>query len=113
MKPAKMRVPQNVGQLRDLLSLMLLSAPKFLDNTGYFPYQNLDYVFQQWVAGLSHNRSTLGEAHYHQMMEMSDRMRALFEADPEDKTGETLRGCKIIHEMADILTAAKRKSRDG
>jgi hypothetical protein len=113
MKPAKMRVPQNVGELRDLLSLMLLSAPKFLDDTGYLPFYNLDYIFQRLVAGLGHNRATLGEAHYHQMMEMSDRMRALFEADPEDKTGETLQGIKIIHEMADILTEVRRKSRRG
>ncbi len=111
MKPAKMRVPQNVGELRDILSLMLLSAPKCLDNTGYFPYQNLDYVFQRLVAGLEHNRATLGEERYRQLIEMSDRMRALFEADPDDKTGETLQGCKIIHAMADILTAVRRKSR--
>jgi hypothetical protein len=111
MKPAKMRVPQNIGQLRDLLSTILLSAPKCLDNTGYFPYQNLDYVFQRLVAGLEQNRGTLGEERYHQLMGMSDRMRALFEVDPEDKTGETLQGCKIIHEMADILTALRRKSR--
>jgi hypothetical protein len=41
---------------------------------------------------------------------MSDQMRALFEADPEDKTGDTLKGCKIIHEMEDILRQARRKS---
>ena len=38
-------------------------------------------------------------------------MWALFEADPEDKTGETLEGCKIIHQMEDILRQAQRKSR--
>jgi hypothetical protein len=43
-------------------------------------------------------------------MRMSDQMRALFEADPEDKTGETLKGCKIIHQMEDILRQARQKS---
>jgi hypothetical protein len=43
-------------------------------------------------------------------MRMSDQMRALFEADPEDKTGDTLKGCKIIHAMEDILRQARRKS---
>ena len=109
-KPAKMRVPQNVGELRDLLSTILLSAPKFLDKTGYHPYRDLDYVFQQLLAGLDHNRATLGEERYHQLMEMSGRIRALFEADPDDKTGETLQGCKIINEMADILDEVRRKS---
>jgi len=89
---------------------MLLSAPKFIDKTGYFPYQNLDYVFRQLNEGLSVNRPKLGEERYHELMGMSDRMRALFEADPEDKTGETLKGCKIIHEMEDILKQVRQKS---
>ena len=110
MRSSKIYVPQNVGELRDLLSLILLSAPKCLDNTGYFPYQNLDYVFQQLLAGLDHNRATLGDERHHQLMEMSGRIRALFEADPDDKTGETLQGCKIINEMADILDEVRRKS---
>ena len=42
-------------------------------------------------------------------MAMSDRMRALFEADPEDKTGDALNGCMIIHEMEEILRQARRK----
>lgn len=110
MKPAKMRVPQNIGQLRDLLSTILLSAPKFLDKTGYHPYRDLDYIFQQLLAGLDHNRATLGEERYVQLKGMSERMRALFEADPETKTGETLQGYKIIHEVEDILDEVRRKS---
>jgi hypothetical protein len=89
---------------------MLLSAPKFIDKTGYFPYRNLDYVFRQLHEGLSHNRRTLGEERYQDLMRMSDETRALFEADPEDKTGDTLKGCKIIHEMEDILKQVRRKS---
>jgi hypothetical protein len=89
---------------------MLLGAPTFLDRTGYFPYRNLDYDFQQLTEGLSNIRQTLGEERYNELMRMSDQMRALFEADPEDKTGETLKGCKIIHEMEDILTQVRRKS---
>jgi len=88
---------------------MLVSAPKFLDQTGYFPYMNLDYVFQQLNQGLSLNRQTLGEERYSELMRMSDQMRALFEADPEDKTGDTLKGCKIIHQMEDILRQVRRK----
>jgi hypothetical protein len=43
-------------------------------------------------------------------MTMSDQMRALFEADPNDKTGDTLKGCKIIHAMEDILREVPRKT---
>jgi hypothetical protein len=110
MKPVKIRVPQDIRELLDLLSSMLVSAPKFLDKTGWLPFLNLDYVFQQLNQGLNHNRRTLGEERYHELVRMSDRMRALFQADPEDKTGDTLKGCKIIHEMEDILKQVRRKS---
>ena len=89
---------------------MLSSAPNFKDKTGYLPFLNLDYVFRQLSEGLSHNRSTLREERYHELVGMSDQMRAYFEADPEDKTGETAKGCKIILEMEDILNEARRKS---
>ena len=110
MKSVKIRIPKNLVEILEILSSMLVSAPKVLDKTGYFPYMNLDYVFQQLNQGLSHNRQTLGEERYQELMRMSDQTRALFEADPEDKTGETLKGCKIIHEMEDILRHARRKS---
>lgn len=110
MKPARIYVPKDISELLDFLISMLLSAPKFIDKTGYFPYRNLDYVFRQLHEGLSHNRRTLGEERYQDLMRMSDETRALFEADPEDKTGDTLKGCKIIHEMEDILKQVRRKS---
>jgi hypothetical protein len=110
MRP-KMHVPRDIGELMDLTGTMLVTAPKFLDITGYFPYMNLEYVFKELHAGLDHNRSALGEERYNELMRLSDRMRPLFEADPEDKTGETLQGCKIIHQMEDILREARREKR--
>jgi hypothetical protein len=110
MKPGKMYIPRNTMELLEFVVSMLSSAPKFTDKTGYFPYQNLDYVFRQLNEGLSVNRQTLGEERYRELIRMSDQVRALFEADPEDKTGETLKGCKIIHQMEDILRQVRRKS---
>lgn len=89
---------------------MLLGAPKFQDKTGYFPYRNLDYDFQQLIGGLNNARQALGEERYNELLRMSENMRALFEADPDDKTGETLEGCKIIHQMEDILRQVRRKA---
>ena len=110
MKPAKMHIAQNIQELLELTSAMLLSAPKFTDKTGYFPYRNLDYIFRELHEGLNHNRRRLGEERFAELTQMSDRMRALFEADPEDKTGETLQGCRIIHEMEAVLKQSRRKS---
>jgi hypothetical protein len=70
----------------------------------------VEYVFRELNEGLSNVRPTLGEERYHQLMGMSDRMRALFEADPENTMGETRKGRDIIHEMEDILRQARQES---
>ena len=110
MKPKKMYIPQSIQELIELLISMLLSAPKFTDRTGWLPFLNLDYVFQQLNEGLSVNRQALGEQRYQELMQLTDRMRALFEADPDNKTGETRKGRDIIYEMEDILRQVGRKS---
>jgi hypothetical protein len=109
MRPVKMYIPENVQEILELVISMQIKAPKFVDKTGYLPFLNLDYVFQQLHQGFARNRQTLGDERYQELMRMSDRMRALFEADPEDKTGETLEGCKILHQMEDILRQVRRK----
>jgi hypothetical protein len=38
-------------------------------------------------------------------------MKALFQADPETKTGETIAGCQIIHEMELMLRWKRAASR--
>jgi len=105
----KMYVPQNVQELLELVVSMQIKAPKFVDKTGYLPFLNLDYVFQQLYEGLAQNRRRLGDERYQELVRMSDRIRALFEADPEDKTGETSEGCRIINQMEDILLQVRRK----
>ena len=53
----------------------------------------------------------LGEERYLTLKAMSDQIRALFEADPDDKTGDTRAGHMLIQEMEDILTSvAKREA---
>ena len=110
MKPVRMHVPQDLGELLDLASSMMLLAPTFEDITGYLPFKNLDYVFQQLHEGLDRNRRELGEERYQELVRIAGEMRTLFKADPETKTGETLEGYKKIVEMEGILKAAMRKA---
>ena len=105
-----MHIPKNIQDILDLLASMLLSSPKFVDKTGYLPFLNLDYVFQELHAGLGHNRRTLGDERYQGLMRMSGQMRAHFEADPENNTGETRKGRDIIYVMEDILRQARQRS---
>ena len=102
-------IPQNISQLMDLLGSMMLGAPNFKDRTGYFPQKNIDTEFFALNEGLLALRKKLGDDRYATLKALSDKMRALFEADPENKTGDTKAGRKIIHEMEDILTGATKR----
>jgi hypothetical protein len=110
MKQKNMYVPKDIPELLVLLISMLLSSPKFIDKTGYLPFLNLEYVFRELQEGLAQNRRTLGEERYQELMRMSSEIRALFEADPENETGETWKGREMILKMEDIVKQVGRKS---
>lgn len=95
-------IPKTPGELIDQLGGMMLDAPTFVDKSGYFP-RNLETEFSAVAQGLEAIRKRIGEEKYRTLRDMSDRMRALFEADPEDVTGETLQGRMLIDEMQQIL----------
>ena len=107
----KPHIPQNIGELLDQVGSMMLGAPNFEDRTGYFPQMNIETEFFALNEGLKAVRKKLGEERYAALSALSDKMRALFEADPEDKTGDTQAGREIIHEMEDILRNKRRRSK--
>jgi hypothetical protein len=105
--PYKSHVCQTLGELNEFLGWMMINAPAFTDRTGYFAEQNIDTEFQALNESFDVLRSKLGEERYAKMVGMAARMRALFEADPETKTGQTIAGCGIIHEM-ELMLGRKR-----
>jgi hypothetical protein len=110
-----MYIPKNKSELIDLLYAMNGDAPKFKDKTGYLPFRDRNWVFTQLNEGLAATRSKLGEERYETLLRMSNEMRALFEADPDEKTGDTMRGISIIHAMLDVLNpprASEQKRSD-
>jgi hypothetical protein len=98
-----------MGELRDHVGAMMLGSPTFVDRTGYLPGMNLETTFYELNEGLRLFRKKLGEERYLALVEMSDRMRAHFEADPENKTDDTIKGREIIHEMLALLKQSRRK----
>ena len=102
--------PRDVDEVVDLLDVMMVASPRFIDSTDYLHRQNIDTAFLELNDGLQVIRTELGETLYLKLREMSDRMRAYFEADPEDKTGETPKGRAIIREMMDMLKPSAGKS---
>ena len=104
-------VSQTVGEHLDFLAHMMLAAPTFEDKTGYLRRMNIDTTFISLNEGMQVIHERLGEERYKKLRVMSDKMRSLFEPDPEDKTGDTQAGRMLVGEMRDILTsAAKRKA---
>jgi len=82
---------------------MVCGVPGFSNVTGYFPDRNIDTEFYSLNEGLRRHRAKLGDDLYHKLREMSDRMRAHFDADPEDKTDDSRKARAIIFEMEDLL----------
>ncbi|UZK66387.1 hypothetical protein [Sphingomonas sp. M1-B02] len=108
MRPYEPYVPQTIGEIWDLLGSMMLGSPTFVDKTGYFPQQSIDTEFFALKEGLNAIRKRLGEERYEKLVEMADRMRAHFEADPEDKTDDSLAGRQLIYDMEDVLREARK-----
>ena len=104
-------IPRTTGEVRDLLGCMMLSAPTLVDETGYFADRNLESEFHALNEGLKVVREQIGDPTYRQMTEYSARMRAHFEADLDDKTGEASKGRRLIAEMLDVLDKFERAQR--
>ncbi|HTT85364.1 MAG TPA: hypothetical protein VMF67_17945 [Rhizomicrobium sp.] len=107
--PYKPYVPKSLSELWDYLGHMMLSSPTFKDRTGYLPRENIDTTFLSLNEGLLAVRKKLGEECYAELKAMSDKMRTLFEADPDDTTGDAQAGRKIIREMEDILRSVRKR----
>jgi hypothetical protein len=107
--PRKQYVPKSLSELLDFIAHMMLASPTFKDKTGYLPRQNIDTTFHSFNEGLLAVRKKLGEERYAQLRAMSDRARALFESDPDDKTGEADAGQTLILQMEDILMSVARR----
>lgn len=105
----KIYIPQSRGDLVDQLGSMMLAAPKFKSRLPWAFEENIDTNFFQLNEGLKAVRRQIGEENYAQLVALSDKMRAYFEADPEDKTEDGLKGRDCIDEMTEILRASRRR----
>lgn len=104
----KRYMPEDIGDVLDHLELMLGPAPKFDFSSHLFPNRNIDSEFYVLNEGLTTIRNEVGEEIYTSLSSLSNRMRAHFEADPDDKNGETSNGIECLHEMYEILNTFLR-----
>ena len=90
---------------------MMLASPAFRDRTGLLPGRGIDTVFAELDGGIEIVRKKVGEESYAKLMDLSARMRAHFEADPEDKSEDGIKGSRCIVEMEEILRSVGRRKR--
>lgn len=102
-------VPETLGEVMDKLASMMLGSPRFEDKTGYFPEQDINTEFYALNEGLRRLQKRLGEERYQRLKSLSDQMRRHFEADPEDKTEDAIKGREIILEMRELLRKPKER----
>jgi hypothetical protein len=109
--PYEPYVPQSASELLDFLAHMFFASPTFKDKTGYLPRENIDTTFYSLNEGLLVIRKKLGEERYETLKTLSDKMQALFRADPEDKSADSRAGRLLIREMEGMLIGvAKREA---
>ena len=113
MRPYNPYIPKSIGEIMDLLGSMMLSSPTFIDKSGYFPDRDINTTFFALNESLKLIRKKVGEENYLALVALSAKMRAHFEADPEDKTEDGIAGRDCILEMEDILKASARYKRPG
>ena len=109
MRPYKPYISQTISELWDKLGSMMLNSPTFIDETGLYPDKGIDSEFHALNESLKLLRPQFDEEKYTKMVELSDRMRAHFEADPEDLTEDANLGRDCLLAMEDIIKSMRRK----
>ncbi|MFZ2032114.1 MAG: hypothetical protein WAU68_17515 [Vitreimonas sp.] len=97
----KSYTPKGVGEIMDHLTYIMFSGPAFADPR--FVGRDLPTAFHELNEGLGLIRDKLGEERYAQLIDLSNQVRAHYEADPENKTDDTVKGRELIVVMENIL----------
>lgn len=103
----KLYIPGTISEVVDYLASMMHSSPTMTDPE--FPFWNIDSRFYALNEGLARVSKKLGQERYVKLHQLSNRMRAHFEADPDDSNGEAHKGCLLINEMEDLLLDSDAK----
>lgn len=69
----------------------------------------MENTFYELNEGLQVIRGKICEDLYLKLRDMSDRLRTYFEANPENKTDDTIKGREIIYDMIEMLKGIRRR----
>lgn len=103
----KRHVPEGIGELMDHLAYIMLSGPEFIDPD--FIGRDMDAAFFELDEGLRllRRKRKFPEERLEKLLDLSSRIRVLYEADLKGSTGDALRGRELILEMEELLGQRK------
>lgn len=99
-------IPQHIYEITDLLAVFMIDAPLFVDKSGYFSGKTIDTEFFRLREGIKAIRVEIGEDRFATANGLIDRMRTHFEADPQDKTDDSVKGRELILVLQTLLLEA-------
>lgn len=102
-------IPESLSEIYDLLALMVLKAPTFVDKTGYFPEQDIHTVFIMLTGGIDKVRKKLGEERYAKLNDLAAQAKVLFADDPDDSNGKTDQGRDLLFEIEDLIQEVRSR----
>lgn len=102
-------IPATFSEIYDLLGSMLLWAPTFIDESGWFPERTIETRFHQLTEGFGKVRKKVEEDHYAQLMNLAAQAKALFAADPDDDNGKTDQGRALLFAIEKIIQASRSR----
>ncbi len=104
-------IPLTTGEIYDLLAAFIGDSPTFKDKTGWFPDMNIETEFHALYEGWKNVRKKLGEEDYARALAITARMKEMFLDDPEDVTGESHAGRKLVWQLEDIIRESNTRAR--
>ncbi len=113
-------IPSSLSEVYDLIALMILSAPTFVDRSGYFPEQDVHTLFSMLTQGFEEVRRKLGEERFDKLNDLATRAKALFAGGVDDSSGKADQARDLLFEIEEIIqdarsrrVVAKLKDEDG
>jgi hypothetical protein len=104
-------IPQTTGGIYDFLVTFIGNSLTFIDDSGWFPWTNIETEFHALNEGWNNVRKKLGEEDYARAVAITARMKEMFLADPDDVTGETHEGRKLVWQLEDIIKESNTRAR--
>jgi hypothetical protein len=109
MNKLRIYVPKTLSEIWDKLGSMWLSNPTFVDIAGQFPFRNIDTEFYALTESFGVVRKKLGEERYVKLIDLAARAKASFAADPDDKTGESAEGRRLLSEIENVIQEVRAR----